>query len=248
MMKYDIEINGIMVNATYTDENIKEIFIPILKKLTEMQKEKGSRVVAFLAAPPGSGKSTLLSFLKYLSMNTEGVSPITTIGMDGFHRYQDYLINHTMVRDGKEIQMVKVKGAPETFDIERLRERIERVAAGEECGWPDYNRMKHNPEEDAIFVIGDIVMLEGNYLLLDEAGWKDLKNFADLTIKISADENLLRKRLVDRKVKSGSNLEQAEAFVDFSDMYNVRTCVEKSGDADFEIRIRNDETYEILSI
>lgn len=196
------------------------------------------------AAPPGAGKSTLSSFLQYLSENTKDVKPVTVIGMDGFHRYQDYLLSHTTIRDGKEVQMVKIKGAPITFDLELLIERIRKVAQGEKCGWPTYNRMTHNPKEDALEVTEDIVLLEGNYLLLDQDGWREMKQYADYTINISAKEEDLRKRLVDRKMKSGASSEEAIAFVEYSDLYNAKTVIKESMSGDLNLRLLADDSYE----
>ena len=87
--KYDVIINGIKVFAEYTEDNVCEIFIPLLRTLTELGRNKGKRILAMLAAPPGAGKSTLLSFLERLAAETPGIDSIQTIGMDGFHRYQD---------------------------------------------------------------------------------------------------------------------------------------------------------------
>ena len=108
-MNYKTEINGIEVNVDYTNDNIENIFIPILKYAKKLYEEKKKRVLVMLAAPPGAGKSTLLSFFKYLSENNNELMPITTIGMDGFHRYQDYLLTHDMERDGKTYKMVELK-------------------------------------------------------------------------------------------------------------------------------------------
>lgn len=202
-MIYKTEINGIGVNVEYTDENIKNIFIPILKYTKNLHEEKKKRVLVLRAAPPGAGKSTLLNFWKYLSESNSELTPITTIGMDGFHRYQNYLLSHDMERDGKTYKMVELKGCPETFDLEKLLERTRKVANGETVGWPEYDRLKHNPVEDATMVSGDIVFLEGNYLLLDRPGWRDLKELSDLTISIRADEGMLRSRLIQRKMKTG---------------------------------------------
>lgn len=243
-MNYDVEINGIAVHAEYSEDNINNIFIPMLKRMKQMQEQKKSRILVMLAAPPGAGKSTLLSFLQHLSMTVPGLNPVTVIGMDGFHRYQDYLLSHTLMRDGKEYKMVDVKGTPETFDLNLFIERVKRVAAGEICGWPAYNRMTHNPEEDAVTVNGDIVILEGNYLLLERPGWSELQQYADLTIRITADEKMLRKRLLDRKIKSGTEPDKAAQFVDFSDMYNVRICLNESYKADIELNVLNDGSYE----
>ena len=190
-----------------------------------------------LAAPPGAGKSTLCSFLESLSGKSTGTEEIQAVGMDGFHRRQEYLLSHTICRDGEEIPMVKIKGAPVTFDLERLKEYVKRAAAGEDCGWPVYDRILHNPVEDALRIHKDIILLEGNYLLLDEDGWRDLSAFADYTISIRAGEELLRTRLIDRRVKTGVDREAAVQFVDYSDMPNARLCLEKTMPADLQLEL-----------
>ena len=55
MTEHHITINGIAVSARYTDRAVREIFLPMLEKWTEMQKEKGKRILVMLAAPPGAG-------------------------------------------------------------------------------------------------------------------------------------------------------------------------------------------------
>lgn len=242
-MNYQVEINGINVDAVYSENSLNNIFYPLLSRLTAMQKEAGKRILVMLAAPPGAGKSTLCQFLAYLAGQNPEYTPITTIGMDGFHRYQDYLLSHTTMRDGEEIPMVKIKGAPITFDLERLEASIKEVASGQLCSWPEYNRLTHNPKEDAIKVSGDIVLLEGNYLLLSEDGWDNLSNYADYTIKISANPMTLFDRLVDRKVKSGNTLEDAAAFVNYSDMVNVNTCLTKSKKAMLNLEMLSTGEY-----
>ena len=237
MIEHKVTINGIDVAVQYSEREVDEIFLPLLRELDRLQKEKGRRILAMLAAPPGAGKTTLLSFLQKLSRETEGIRPIQTIGMDGFHRRQEYLQTHTVLRDGKRISMVDIKGAPITFDLERLTAQIRKVAAGEHCGWPTYNRLLHNPVENAIRVDGDIVLLEENYLLLDENGWRDLSSYADYMISIRANEGLLRKRLIDRRIKTGVPEEAAVRFVDFSDMQNVRLCLGKTKPANLELVI-----------
>ena len=245
MIRHDVTINGIDVAATYSDTAVNVVFLPILKKLADRQESEGKRILVMLAAPPGAGKSTLLSFLDRLAREQEGLSPIQTIGMDGFHRRQEYLLSHSVLRDGKEVRMVDIKGAPVTFDLEQLTERVKKVAAGEKCGWPVYDRLLHNPMDNAVKVDGDIVLLEGNYLLLDEDGWRDLRDYADYTISVSAEEGLLRDRLIDRRIKTGVEREAAIRFVDFSDMPNVRTCLAKTGPADLELTVDRDGDYHI---
>ena len=247
MIRHKVSINGIEVEAAYNEATVSKIFLPLLNKLNVMQKEKNKRLLVMLAAPPGAGKTTLLSFLERLSREQEHLQPIQTIGMDGFHRRQEYLQNHYVQREGKQVSMVEIKGAPVTFNLEGLRERIGKVAAGEVVRWPIYDRLLHNPVENVIVVDSEIVILEGNYLLLNEDGWRDLSMFADYTISITADQDLLRRRLIERRIKTGVVEKTATAFVDFSDMPNVQLCLEKMKEADCRLWIDEDGEYWIVS-
>lgn len=243
MIEHNVLINGIRVNSQYSEQAVNGIFIPLLKRLTQLRQKKGKRILVMLAAPPGAGKTTLLTFLEKLSREREDTEPIQIIGMDGFHRRQEYLLNHYVQRGGKQVAMVEIKGAPVTFDLERLAESVKKVAAGEICGWPVYDRLLHNPVENAICVDGSIILLEGNYLLLDEDGWRDLSAYADYTVSIRAGEEFLRSRLIDRKTKTGVNEEKSVQFVDSSDMPNVRICLEKSKPADLQLTVDADGEY-----
>lgn len=245
MTEYRAEINGISVTAHYSQAAISGIFLPLLRRLTALRQKKGKRILVLLAAPPGSGKTTLASFLEKLSREHESLIPIQAIGMDGFHRRQEYLQSHTVKQDGRQIALVEIKGAPVTFDLPRLTGRVKQVAAGAVCGWPAYDRTLHNPVEDALRVDGQIVLLEGNYLLLDGEGWRELSALADYTISVTAEEALLRSRLIDRKLKTGVETKQAIRFVDFSDMPNVRLCLEKTKKADLSLRIDESGNYHL---
>ena len=236
-MEYTATVNGIANSVYYRDEDVNQIFLPLLKTWKALQEDMGRRIMVFVAAPPGAGKSTLLGFLKELSRRDD-LTSITTIGIDGFHHYQEFLDTHMTVRDGQEIPMAKVKGAPETFDRELLEQRIAYVATGNSCSWPDYDRTIGNPRED-VFRIDEsskIVVLEGNYLLLDLPGWRNLKSYADFTMKIIADLDVLRERLISRRVMGGKSVEESEKFVDYSDMANARLVLEHSVDADLVLK------------
>lgn len=244
-MQYTMEINGLKVNAEYSDLAVETIFLPLLRKWTQMQKEAGRRIVVFLAAPPATGKSTLVNFLTTLAAKTPDLTPITAVGMDGFHHYQDYLLSHTVMRDGKEIPMTLVKGSPISFDLKALKERISRVKTEASCPWPEYNRKIHNPVDDAVRIEGDIVLIEGNYLLLDEEGWRDLKDYADYTVRILADEKDVRDRLIWRRTVNGVPQDEAVYLVDTNDIPNVRLCMEKSMDGDITLRLTENGDFKI---
>ena len=81
MAAFTADINGIEVHAHYSERAVQEIFLPFLHTVTDMQRAKGSRLLVMLAAPPGAGKTTLLAFLKKLSLEEKGISPMDVIGM-----------------------------------------------------------------------------------------------------------------------------------------------------------------------
>jgi len=241
-MEYNRIINGLPVCAAYSDESVRDIFIPLLEGLDNMQKKAGRRILVMLAAPPAAGKSTMVSFLQELS-RSRGMAPLTAIGMDGFHHYQDYLQSHSVELDGETVAMTQVKGSPISFDLPKLTERIQRLLREDECPWPHYDRTLHNPVEGAVTVSGDIVLLEGNYLLLDEPGWRELKALADYTVFISADEQDVKERLVARKAASALPRQEAERFVERSDLRNVRLCLNKRLPADLCLKMLPNGEY-----
>ena len=79
-------------------------------------------------------------------------------------------------------------------------------------------------------------------LLLDLAGWRELATYADFTISISANEELLRERLIKRRIATGVQETAAKQFVEFSDMANVRLCLEKTKSADLQLELTYDGT------
>ena len=243
-MIFRCTINGLAVEAVYSERSVKEIFLPLLRSLGALQKEKSRRILAMLAAPPGAGKSTLSLFLQKLSEDDPSITPLTAIGMDGFHCYRDYLAAHTIVRDGAEIPLSRIKGAPETFDLKLLRERIELLLRGGDTPWPHYDRTLHDPVDGAILVTGKIVLLEGNYLLLDEPGWRELRELADYTIRIDAPEEQLYGRLYERKARSGAlRADEVERHVRGSDIPNVRRVLDHSFEGDLNLRMLPDGEY-----
>ena len=236
-MNYSADINGITVNAAYSDTTVNEVFIPLLKHLAQLHHEKQRRILVMLAAPPATGKSTLVSFLEHLARSVIPEKRLQAVGMDGFHLRQEYLLMHKAEVDGKSFPMAGIKGAPITFDLDALTRKIREVSEGNICRWPHYDRQLHDPVDDAVTIDADIVLIEGNYLLLDMDDWRELSRYADYTIVLTADEDMLRERLIGRKMKTGMTREDAEHFVAFSDMPNVRLCLDKMMKADLELSI-----------
>jgi pantothenate kinase len=241
---YKFLVNSLEVNANYYEENIENIFIPLLKQLTIMKKNKNGKLLVYLAASPGVGKSTLASFLEFLSKNSENIMEIQAVGLDGFHYHQQYIKSHKVIVDEKEIPMVEVKGCPETFDLGKLKSKI-KALKNESVKWPIYDRKLHDVVEDQIVVNKEIILIEGNWLLLNEDGWRDLKDYCDYSIFIKADETMLKDRLIQRKMKGGISKEAAIKFYEKSDSRNVKRVLDNSLKADLQLELLSNGKYKI---
>lgn len=241
---YKFLVNSFEVNANYYEEDIKNIFKPLLKKLTNMKKSNSGRLLVYLAAPPGVGKSTLASFLEFLSGNNDDIQEIQEIGLDGFHYPQQYIKSNKVIVDGKAVPMAEVKGCPETFDLSKLKLKI-KTLRNESVRWPIYDRSLHDVVEDQILVTKDIVLIEGNWLLLNEDGWRNLKEYCNYSIFIKADEEMLKDRLIRRKMQGGLSEKDAVKFYERSDSKNVKRVLENSLKANLQLELLSNGKYKI---
>ena len=238
-LTYKMEVNGLWQEVKFTEAAVEELFMPFLHELTDLKMTMDRKVIAYLVAPPGAGKSTLAQFLEKLSRDRSGeVDPIRALGIDGYHFTAAYMNITKIERDGEQILMRDVKGAPETFDVDLLVDKI-RAVRQEGTDWNIYDRRIHDVLPDYWSVEDDIILLEGNYLLLKEAGWTNVRVLSDYSVFIDAAPELLRERLINRKVAGGKSPEEAERFFDFSDSKNIERVLKNSA--------RADETWKLLS-
>ena len=141
------------------------------------------------------------------------------------------------------VPMKEVKGCPETFDIEKLKRKLAELKDGT-TKWPIYDRKIHDVVEDAEEVKKQIVLIEGNWLLLKEKPWDELIQECDDSIFILADETLLHDRLVHRKIKGGLGKKEAETFYEKSDSKNVRRLMQAHWNAGENWQMKQDGSYE----
>ena len=57
---------------------------------------------------------------------------------------------------------------------------------------------------------------------------------------------MLRTRLIDRRMKTGVGRDAATRFVDFSDMPNVRLCLQNVLPADVQLAIDSNGDYQLF--
>lgn len=232
MNVYEFEVNGLPVRAEFPEAAKDEILLPLIARLRALRREKGRRVLAFLAGPPAAGKSTLCRYLEALCPQLQA------LGLDGFHYPNAYLESHELCG----VPLRKIKGAPETYDVALLAEKLSRIDG--EVFFPIYDRRLHDPVPDAIEITGEIVVLEGNWLLLDAPPWNALK--CDTTIFLRMDSPEQIERVVRRKMAGGFSAEAAREFAERSDRANIAYCLAHSRRADLNIEIDHDGKWRII--
>ena len=187
------------------------------------------RVVIALAGPPGSGKSTLAEWL-CTRLNDGSPGSAAVLPMDGYH-FDDRVLEARGARARK--------GAPDTFDVAGLHHMLARLKrnAEAEIAVPVFDRDLEIARAGAQLIPQSVRMLivEGNYLLLDRQPWSDLRDLFDVTAMIEVPEEILRARLRERWVGYGLSPDQIAAKLEDNDLPNGRLVRDSSVSADFAI-------------
>jgi pantothenate kinase len=195
-----------------------------------LSEEGERRRIVAIAGAPGSGKSTTAEQLKdRLNARRAGVADV--FPMDGFH-YDDMVLNARGHRARK--------GAPHTFDLDGYRTALERLRAddGREVAVPVFDRSIEIARAGGRIIEPStrIVLTEGNYLLLDEPGWRDLGDLFDLTVMVEASEEVLIGRLTERWMGFQLDPEAMVRQMEGNDLPNMRLVLAKSRPADLVLR------------
>ena len=183
------------------------------------------RFVVAIAGPPGSGKSTLAQRLNVvLPEDASAVVP-----MDGFH-FDDTVLDSRGLRPRK--------GAPETFDYAGFAALLKRIRAGEpEVAIPVFDRSMELSRAGASIIGSGVkfVLVEGNYLLLDEEPWSALSGLFDFSIFVDVPRGELERRLLERWRGHGKSDEDARAWIASNDLPNIERVLARRRRADLVI-------------
>ena len=175
------------------------------------------RVVIGLTGPPGAGKTTLAETLvRQLNSTTPGSAAY--LPMDGFH-----LSNTVLDQLGRRGR----KGGVDTFDVAGYIAMLDRVI-GEygrrDVFVPDFSRDLDEPvAAGGVISAGSrLVVTEGNYLGLTDAGWAPVRAALNRLYYIDCPAEVRRARLIERHIAGGRTPAAAAAWVDEVDEPNAR--------------------------
>jgi pantothenate kinase len=184
------------------------------RTLLDEALRSGSRRMLGIAGAPGAGKSTLAARLAR-QLGAQAV----LVPMDGFH-----LADVALERLGRLAR----KGAPDTFDAGgyvALLQRLRTARPQDAPVWaPMFERDLEQPLAGAIEVGAEVplVITEGNYLLLEDGPFAQVRAMLDACWFVEAPEGLRLERLVARHERFGKSPQAAREWALGPDEHNAR--------------------------
>ncbi|WP_245981864.1 nucleoside/nucleotide kinase family protein [Mycetocola tolaasinivorans] len=181
----------------------------------------GQRRLLGMAGAPGAGKSTLAARIV-----AELGEDATLVPMDGYH------LSRAVLAD---LGRTDRKGAPDTFDAAGFVALLGRLQDARETVYvPSYDRDLHEPVAAALAVspVTPLLIVEGNYLLLDDPEWAPAREFLDEAWFVEIPTGLRTERLVARHEAHGKSPEHAREWVFRSDEANARIIEASAVNAD----------------
>ncbi|KAJ9137578.1 Phosphoribulokinase uridine kinase family protein [Pleurostoma richardsiae] len=188
----------------------------------EKQSQGQKRLLIALAGPPGSGKTTIAQHVVDYVAALQSSPSIVAISADGFH-----LSLAALRALPNAAEAFARRGAPWTFDGAAVVDLVRnlRAGAGQNAVMaPTFDHAIKDPVTDGLTVGLDteVCILEGNYLLSDEAPWNEIADIVDDRWLVKVDPMLARNRVAARHLRVGieDSMEKALKRAEENDMVN----------------------------
>ncbi|KAI3526660.1 hypothetical protein L1887_05920 [Cichorium endivia] len=198
-----------------------------------------------LAGPPGAGKTTIASEVakrvnklwpqKSCAFDQQVEPPqiAVVLPMDGFHLYRHQLDS---MENPKEAHARR--GAPWTFNPELFLKCLKTLREQGSVYAPSFDHGVGDPIEDDIFinVQHKVVIVEGNYLLLEEGTWKEVSSMLDEKWFVDVDIDVAMERVLKRHISTGNTPEKAKQRINYNDRPNAELVFKSKKNADLVIK------------
>lgn len=186
-----------------------------------------SRYILGIAGAPGAGKSTASQ-----AISQKLDSRCTVVEMDGFH-----LANRELDRLGRRER----KGAPDTFDVGGYAALLHRLRSADSIVYaPVFDREIDESIDSATAVEPrtPLIVTEGNYLLLPNGSWPQVRAAIDTVWYLEVPEATRTQRLMKRHSRFGRSSEAAADWVRRVDQPNADMIAAARSRADLIVEIR----------
>ena len=218
------------------DQEVKRFYQPLAQFLLAWRGDR-KRILVGIAGPPACGKSVFTQLLCAVLNHLAQTAIAVHVGLDGWHFPNSYLDSHTILRDGSAIPLRKVKGSPPSFDTHSMQQFLRAVQSGQNPAFPVYSRTRHDPQPGGqILDQHQLVLVEGNYLLLGQTPWTEFQKLFDLTVFLTAPREFLIEAGINRHLRGGKSTELVQAHMAFSDLPNIDLVMNHSIPGDILIR------------
>ncbi|MEV6281532.1 nucleoside/nucleotide kinase family protein [Kribbella sp. NPDC051770] len=182
------------------------------------------RAILGITGAPAAGKSTYAEQL-VADLSADGLN-VALVPMDGFHLAQSAL---------ESLGLADVKGAPHTFDAAGFVALLQRLKNRDGTVWaPRFDRSLEDSIAASIGVTPeiDLVVTEGNYLLLPDDPWAAGRGLIDEVWYIDLPDAVRHSRLEARHRRFGRSPEEAHARTFGSDEQNAKLIAATKPSAD----------------
>ncbi|XVF71920.1 hypothetical protein PTKIN_Ptkin12aG0078900 [Pterospermum kingtungense] len=225
-----------------------EVFVMLAERILPTSAVASNPIakhIVGLAGPPGSGKSTLAIEVtqrinKLWPQKARPLDPrvkppdvAVVIPMDGFHLYRSQL---DAMENPEEAHARR--GAPWTFDPMLLLNCLKNLRNQGSVYVPSFDHGIGDPIEDDIFVSLEhkVVIVEGNYLLLESGVWKEISSIFDEKWFINVDLDTAMQRVLKRHISTGKPPDVAQWRIDYNDRPNAELIMPSKKNADLVIK------------
>lgn len=206
----------------------------VAREAAAIEGDADKRVLIGLAGGPGTGKSTLSETI-LATLRTSGITA-ALVPMDGFHMRQEKL---------ERLGLAEEKGAPHTFEAQDFVDFLTQLKrANGAISGPVYTRDIEDVTDNAYSIEPDVlvVIVEGNYLLLDTPPWDGVRHVLDLSIHIAVPRDIVRNRLLARRGAYGLfDPAHIARHVETVDLVNYDLVSQTAHNADIAITVNTSD-------